>query len=45
LAISEKIVATQPGAVAEAMPKVLDATKDVDVVRRAKEMWARATKK
>jgi HEAT repeat protein len=45
LAISEKIVATQPGAVAEAMPKVLDATKDVDVVRRAKEMRARATKK
>jgi HEAT repeat protein len=45
LDISEKIVAKEPVAVAEAVSKVLDATKNADTIRRAKEVQAQAAKK
>jgi HEAT repeat protein len=45
VSIAEKIVGSQSAVVASTMPKVLAATKNADVARRAKEVQSRAMKK
>ena len=44
VAISEKIVEQKPGEVADALQKVMQATNNKDVIRRAKEILNRAKK-
>jgi hypothetical protein len=42
VAIAEKIVQTQPAAVADAMKQVIDATSDTELAGRAKRLLRRA---